>query len=234
MLNGLFARLAVRGDAELRAEAATVIRQDFLARLQADEWSLPSLENAPERAEYLPAVGWAIAHDVRTASEHARWWEAGLAQHLVPVPRWRTRSGSRKRCGLILLSACFAAHHLLEVAASEADSFCETLLRLADTELPALMGPGLGMFHPARFVPLALVNLECQLSPASDGSRVMQLARLVQSSAGLEELVKAVEVSRLKEQEPPRWLADLTRMKDERAQYEAELYPKRQAEGTER
>lgn len=234
MLNGLFARLAVRGGAELRAEAAAVIRQDFVARLQADEWSLPSLENAPERVEYLPAIGWAIAHEVQTASKHARWWEAELSQHLVPVPRWRSRSGWRKRCGLILLSACCAAHHLLEVAASEAESFCETLLRLADTELPALMGSGLGTFHPARFVLLALVNVECRVSPASDGSRVMQLARLVQSSAGLEELVKAVEGSRRKEEQPPRWLADLTRLKDERAQYEAELYPERQAEGSER
>lgn len=234
MLNALFARLARRGGVEFQAEAAFAIRQDFLKRLQADEWSLPSLEHAPEGVVYLPAVGWAIAHDVRTVSERARWWEAELSQHLVPVPRWRTRSGWRKRCGFILLSACCAADQLLEGAASEAESFCESLLRLADTELQALMGPGLGVFHAVRFLPLALVNLECRASPASDGRRVMYLARLVQTSAGLEELVQAVEASLPKEQGPPPWLAELTRLKDERAQYEAALYPEPQAEGTER
>jgi hypothetical protein len=233
VLNALFARIAAHGSVEFRADAASALRQDFLARLQADEWSLPSLEDDSERGEYLPAVGWAIAHDVQTGNAHNRWWEIALSAHLIPVPRWRTPRGWRKRCGLILLSACCAAHHLLQAGAPETETFCNTLLAIADIELPALIGPGMGAFHPLRFVPLALVSVECRVSPTSDGSRLLRLAGLTQSAEGVRELVKAIEATQAKQQREPAWLAELKRMHARRAQHESELFPDRQSKNPE-
>lgn len=230
MLKGLFARLAERGSAVLQAEAATIIRKDFLRRLRADEWSLPSLENAPEGVEYLPAVGWAIAHEVQTGSEHAQWWEVEFSEHLVLVPRWRTPRGWRRRCGLLLLSACCAAPHLLKSGASEGQLFCDRLLKLADAELPGLMGSGVGAFHPFRFLPSALVHVECCRSPLSDGLRVLKLAGVVQDAAGLRGLIKVVEEILPNDQGMPPWLADLRRLRASREQYEQELYPERRSE----
>jgi len=124
-LRALLARIGEVGPAALRVPCAKAMLRDFERRLGGEAWDLPRLEHPMELAEYLPACGWAIAHDARFSQEDP-WWKTAVAPFLPQAaPRWTASRGSSERAALVLL----AVHYAVELLATDAPVLAE---RLAD------------------------------------------------------------------------------------------------------